>query len=168
MAKSHGTGLSPWAFKNLAENVTIENGVLIFHPENITIGSNVYIGHYAILKAYFKNEMIIGKDSWIGQQCFFHSAGGLIIGEKVGIGPSVKILTSSHDLSASTNDNAIMSKPLQFSPVKIGDGCDIGVNAVILPGVTLGDNVQVGAGAVVTKSFPSNSVVAGVPAQRIR
>jgi hypothetical protein len=64
-------------------------------------------------------------------------------------------------------DLPIMRRPIQFAGVEIGWGCDIGVNAVILPGVKLGDRVQVAAGAVVTRSFPSGSVIAGVPARQI-
>ncbi|MFN6401103.1 MAG: acyltransferase [Planctomycetota bacterium] len=164
VAKSHGSGLSPWNFRKLGENVIIENGVLIFHPENISIGDNVYIGHNTILKGYYINELLIGSGAWIGQQCFLHAGGGLTIGNSVGVGPGVKIITSSHSLHLSS-DLPIMHRPLRFSAVIIGDGCDLGVNSVILPGVNLGINVQVGAGAVVTKSFPSHTVVGGVPAR---
>jgi len=54
------------------------------------------------------------------------------------------------------------------SPVKIGDRCWIGSNTIILPGVTIGDNVVVGAGSVVTKDIPSDVIVAGSPAKIIR
>jgi acetyltransferase-like isoleucine patch superfamily enzyme len=162
--KSHGDGTPPWCFRFLGANTVFENGVLVFHPENITIGSGVYVGHQTILKGYFKNEMIIGDGCWIGPQCFFHSAGNLIIGKNVGIGPGVKIITSTHDISVAT-DLPIMKRPLVFDKVVLGDGCDIGVNALILPGVTLGNNVQVGAGAVVTRSFPDRAVIAGLPAR---
>jgi acetyltransferase-like isoleucine patch superfamily enzyme len=164
--KTQGTGLGPWNFRSIGEEVTFEHGVLVFHPERISIGSNVYVGHYTILKAYHKNDFVLGDGTWIGQQCFFHSAGGITIGRDVGIGPGVKILTSSHDLH-SAHDTPIMKRPLLFAPVVIGDGCDIGVNAVVLPGVTLGKRVQVGASAVVTKSFPDDSIVYGVPAKPI-
>ena len=65
-------------------------------------------------------------------------------------------------------DKPILHRPLTIAPVILGDGCDIGVNSVILPGVTLGNNVQVGAGAVVTKSFEEGSIVTGVPVRRIK
>ncbi len=160
--KSHGTGLPPWEFALKGENCVFETAVLVFHPENISLGDRVYIGHQTILKAYYKNTLKVGSGTWIGQQCFIHSAGGLEIGENVGIGPGVKILTSQHELLDS--DLPIMHQEIEFTPVRIGMGCDIGANAVILPGVILGEFCQVGAGAVVTKSFPDHSVLTGVPA----
>lgn len=78
------------------ENVVIEDGVRIFHPENIYIGDNVYIGHDTILKGYYKHDLIIGSNSWIGQQCFIHGAGGVTIGEFAGIGPNVRIHAAYH------------------------------------------------------------------------
>ena len=82
MFKSHGNGqFENVDFKNIGENIVFEEGVLIFHPENITIENNVYIGHNTIIKAYFKGDFIIGEGTWIGQQCFFHSAGNITIGK---------------------------------------------------------------------------------------
>ena len=162
--KTHGTGLPPWDFREIGNGVIFETGVLCFHPENITLGDEIYLGHYSIIKGYYENQMLIGSGTWIGQNAFLHSAGGLKIGKKVGIGPGVKILTSSHKLSGGIN-LSIIDRPLEFAAVEIDDGCDIGANAVILPGVKLGKNVQVGAGAVVTKSFSNGAVVKGVPAK---
>jgi len=160
--KSHGTGLGPWEFAQVGVDCVFETAALIFHPENIFLGDRVYVGHQAILKAYYKNTLTVGSGTWIGQQCFIHSAGGIEIGENVGIGPGVKILTSQHEL---LNPNVpIMHQQIEFAPVRIGKGCDVGANAVILAGVTLGDFCQVGAGAVVTRSFPDHSILTGVPA----
>ncbi|MFH1023580.1 MAG: acyltransferase [Planctomycetota bacterium] len=146
--------------------MVFEEGVLVFHPENIEIGDNVYVGHRVILKGYHRERMAIGDGTWIGQDCFFHSAGGIRIGRDVGIAPGVRILTSAH--TGEPVEIPIMHTPLKMAPVEIGDGCDIGVGAILLPGVRLGEGVQVGAGAVVTKSFESFTVVAGVPAVRLR
>ncbi len=55
-----------------------------------------------------------------------------------------------------------------FAPIRIGNNCFIGMHAIILPGVTIGDNSIVGAGSVVTHDVPSNSVVAGNPAKVIK
>ena len=165
--RSHGSGRFELSeLKVLGEGVIFEEGVLVFHPENVEIHDRVYVGHQAILKAYYKNTMIIGSGTWVGQRCFFHSAGGLIIEEDVGIGPGVQILTSVHeDPGASW---PIMEGALSLAPVKVGRGSDIGVGAIILPGVTLGKGVQVGAGAVVTKDVPDHAVVAGNPARVLR
>lgn len=166
MTTSHGTGQGPWDFAELGEGVVLEQGVLVFHPENIRLGKDVYVGHQAILKGYYKNTMTIGQGTWIGQQCFLHSAGGITIGNQVGIGPGVKILTSTHAETAPPTP--IMQGDLELAPVVIGEGCDIGVGAIILPGVTLGQGVQVGAGAVVTQDAPAGAIIAGVPAKVVR
>lgn len=165
--KSHGTGRATRKqFAHIGENVVIERGVLVFHPEHIHIGDNVYIGHNSILKGYYKNSMIIGNGTWIGQQCFFHSAGGITIGADVGIGPAVKIITSFHQ--GVPEGIPIMKSPLVFKPVIIEDGADIGVSSTILPGVTIGKGAQVGAGAVVTSDVDPYTIVAGVPARFMR
>lgn len=139
---------------------------MIFHPENVTLGDNVYVGHNTILKGYWKNEMVIGKNCWIGQMCFFHSAGGIRIGDNVGIGPCVKILTSTHQDTDVTRP--IIENPVKFLEVVIEEDSDIGIGAIIMPGVTIGRGCQIGAGAVVTKSLPPYSVAVGVPAEIIR
>jgi acetyltransferase-like isoleucine patch superfamily enzyme len=164
---SHGSGeIKLELFRTLGDNVIFEPGVLVFHPEHIALGSNVYVGHYSILKGYYKGEMVIGDDVWIGQQVFFHSAGGLFIGDRVGVGPGVKIITSFHREEGL--GKPILSSAIDFAPVNVGADCDIGVGSVILPGVTIGSGVQIGAGSVVTTNIPDNSVAAGVPAKVIR
>jgi acetyltransferase-like isoleucine patch superfamily enzyme len=165
--RSHGDGrFTREALARCGEHVIFEEGVLVFHPERIELGENVYIGHQTILKGYYKNRMVIGDDTWIGQQCFFHSAGGLTIGRGVGIGPGVKILTSSHEDPG--RERPIMEGALVFAPVSIGDGSDLGIGTIVLPGVTIGRGVQVGAGAVVAGDLPDYCVAAGVPARVLR
>ncbi len=165
--RSHGTGEFSLAdFHYLGENVVFEPGVLVFHAENIEIGECVYIGHYTILKGYHINKMIIGAATWIGQQCFLHSAGGLTVGKNVGIGPGVKIITSFHREEGI--EKPILHSRLEFAPVMIEDDCDIGVGAIVLPGVTIGRGAQIGAGAVVSRDIPPYAVAAGVPARLIR
>jgi acetyltransferase-like isoleucine patch superfamily enzyme len=165
--RTHGSGkILRSSFKKIGENVVFEEGALVFHPENISIGNNVYVGHYAILKGYHQNEMTIADDVWIGQQCFLHSAGGITIGPRVGIGPSVRIITSYHQDEG--RSKSLLDSKIVFAPVVIGEDSDIGVNAVILPGVTIGKGVQVGAGSVVSTNIPDYSVAIGVPARVIK
>ena len=165
--RSHGSGLfEPNQFASLGRDVVLEPGVLVFHAENIEIGDNVYIGHQTILKGYFKNRLSIGAGTWIGQQCFLHAAGGLTVGRNVGIGPGVKIITSNH--AESGIDTPILHGRIEFREVMIEDDADLGVGAIVLPGVTIGRGAQIGAGAVVSRDVPAFAVAAGVPARVLR
>ncbi len=86
------------------------------------------------------------------------------IGDNVMIGPGTLITTVGHPLSPLGR-----RKHLAFAkPVRIGNDVWIGGNVTILPGVTIGNNVVVAAGAVVTKDIPDNCVVGGVPARKIK
>jgi acetyltransferase-like isoleucine patch superfamily enzyme len=164
---SHGDGsFTREQFAAIGEHVVFEDGVRVWHPENVALGDNVYVGHGAMLKAYYKNRLVIGDDTWIGQGVFFHAAGGITIGRSVGVGPFVKILTSYHDEAG--RDVPILAAPLTFAPVVVEDDCDLGVGAILLPGITVGRGVQVGAGAVVTRDVPPYAVVAGNPARVLR
>lgn len=175
--ESHGNGYDPWLARyagqhiswfGIGKNVIFEKGCLVWHPENIEIGDNVYIGHQTMLKGYHKNKMLIGSDVWIGQNCYFNSAGGISIGHGVGIGPCVKILSSAHDLSKLDYEQAIMEGELKFERVWIDSGADIGMGSIILSGVKIGRYVVIGAGSVVTKDVPNNEIWAGNPAKLIR
>ena len=164
--RSHGTGaFRPEQLRALGPDCVLEPGVLIFHPENVALGRNVYVGHYAILKGYYKNQLEVGDESWIGQQCFLHAAGGLRIGRKVGVGPGVRIITSVHQ--EAPRGVAILDAAVDFAAVVVEDEADLGVGAILLPGVTVGRGAQVGAGAVVTRDVPAYAVVAGAPARVI-
>lgn len=165
--KSHGSGR--FRVEDLASagpDCVFEEGVLIFHPENVHLGANVYVGHQAILKAYYANELRIGDETWIGQQCFFHAAGGIEIGARVGIAPAVRILTSAH--AEAGRDVPVLFSPLEFAKVTIEDDSDVGVGAIVLPGVTVGRGAIIGAGAVVTSDVPPYTIAAGVPARVLR
>jgi len=165
--QTHGDGeFSRRDFASCGEGCVFERGVMVFHPENIRLGKNVYVGHQTILKGYYRNTMLIGDETWIGQQCFFHSAGGLTIGCRVGIGPAVRIITSRHGEAG--RSLPILFSPIELAAVIIEDDADIGIGSVILPGVTIGRGAQVGAGSVVTGDIASYCVAAGVPARVIR
>ncbi len=140
--------------------------MLVFHPERVEIGAGVYVGHAAILKAYHLNRLVIGDGTWIGEQAYLHAAGGITIGRSVGIGPAVRIITSSH--AEEGLERPILHSRIDFAPVVIHDDADLGVGAIVLPGVTIGQGVQIGAGAVVARSIPAYAIAAGVPARILR
>ncbi|RPI02851.1 MAG: acyltransferase [Calditrichaeota bacterium] len=93
--------------------------------------------------------------------CYLDGRNGIIIGENTWIGPRVSIISMNHDLCN-------YSKYIPSNPIIIGKNCWIGAGAIITAGVNLGDHTVVAAGAVVTKNFSGNVLIAGVPARVIR
>ncbi len=105
---------------------------------------------------------VIGKHVFINSGCRFQDWGGIQIGDGTLIGHSVVIATINHGLAPEKRHDNIPS------PVIIGKNVWIGSNVTVLPGVTIGENSVVAAGAVVTKDVPANVIAAGVPARIIR
>ena len=104
----------------------------------------------------------IGKNVFINHGCSFLDIGGITIEDDVLIGPKVSLITESHPL------NPAERKALLVKPVLIKRNVWIGAGATILPGVTVGENAVVAAGAVVSKDVPANTVVAGIPAKVVK
>ena len=104
----------------------------------------------------------LGKNVFINSCCCFQDQGGISIGDNTLIGHKVVIATINHDLNPETRPDMLARR------VTIGKNVWVGANATILGGVTIGDNAVIAAGAVVTKSVPSNSVAAGIPARVIK
>jgi len=145
--------------------VRVGRHVLCHHPETFSIGDGVFIGDQAVIQGRFDGTCVIGDQVWIGPQSYF-DARDLVIEDHVGWGPGAKVLGSEH--SAIPVDVPIIQTDLTIRPVRIQAWADIGVNAVILPGVTVGRGAVVGAGAVVTHDVPAFAIVAGVPARFLR
>jgi len=119
------------------------------YRSTVTCGQNIRAGRR------------VGASFALSGGLYVNGIRGVEIGDGTVIAPNVGILTTNHDLydrNLSTEDG----------PVRIGKNCWIGMNAVILPGVTLGDNVTVAAGAVVTTSFGSNVVIGVTPARVLK
>lgn len=151
--------------RSLGDGARIGRGALFVHPETFQIGSGVAIGDQAIIQGRFDGTCVIGDHVWIGPQSYF-DARDLVIEDYVGWGPGAKVLGSTH--TGLPSDLPIVQTDLIITPVRIGAWADIGVNAVVLPGVTIGKGAIVGAGAVVTRDVPPFAVVAGVPARFVR
>lgn len=111
-------------------------------------------------------RLTIGAGSHIDQFCVLYAQGRLEIGEDCAIASSVSIYTQSNK-DVLHDETPVAKQPTYYAPVKIGSGSWLGTGCRILPGITLGSNVHVGAGAVVTKDFEENAVVVGVPARSL-
>lgn len=106
----------------------------------------------------------VGKDFLANYNVTILDVAPVRIGDYCMIGPNTLITTVNHPLSPKGR----RARLSQVKPVTIGNDVWIGGNCTLLPGVTIGNNVIVAAGAVVTKDIPDNCVVAGVPAKKIK
>lgn len=140
----------------------------------------------------YGKHIFIGENTFINTNAVFLECNKIDIGKNLLIGPNVQIYTATHPLSAKdrlisnpdTNEAAetqlqkkmkipnsnVKEAPYitQALPVQLGDNSWIGGNTVILPGVTIGSNVTVAAGSLVTKDIPDKMLAMGSPARLIR
>lgn len=124
----------------------IDESVAIFTPLYINYGKNTRIG----------------KNVFINFDCIFLDLGGITIEDQVLIGPRVSLLTEGHPLEP------MQRHALVPQPIHIKRNAWIGAGATILPGVTIGENAVVAAGAVVSKDVDDNTVIGGIPAKMIK
>ena len=110
----------------------------------------------------FGKHIRLGKRIFINHACSFLDLGGITIEDDVQIGPRVNLVTENHPLDPADR------KSLVLNAILIKRNAWIGAGATILPGVTIGENAVVAAGALVNKDVPDNAVVAGIPAKVVR
>jgi maltose O-acetyltransferase len=123
-------------------------GIFIEPPFHCDYGSNIFAG-----EALFMNF-----------GCVILDCAEVRIGDRVLCGPGVQIYTATHPLEA-----ALRASGMEFAkPVAIGDQVWLGGGSIVCPGVTIGENTVIGAGAVVTKSIPANVFAAGNPCRVLR
>jgi acetyltransferase-like isoleucine patch superfamily enzyme len=140
-------------------------GVVVKHPETMEFGDQVFIGAQTMIQGRFDGICNIGNHVWIGPHAYF-DARHLMIEDYVGWGPGAKVLGSAH--TGDPIELPIIATSLVIKHVVIGYGADIGTNATILPGVRIGAQSIIGAGAVVTGNIPEYAIAAGVPARVTR
>lgn len=151
--------------RQFGHGVVVGRGALARHLETFEIGDGVFIGEQLFIQGRFDGRCVIGHHAWLGPQSYF-DARDLVIEEYVGWGPGARVLGSMH--TGEPADVPVIQTDLVIKPVRICAWADVGVNAVVLPGVTIGKGAIVGAGAVVTEDVAPFAVVAGVPARFIR
>lgn len=125
-------------------------------PENLELLSPFYCD-------YGKN-IHFGKNVFVNFNNYFMDGADITIGDNVFIGPFCGFYTASHPIDYKKR-NMGLGKAL---PIIVGDNCWIGANVSVMPGVKIGSGCVIGAGSIVSKDIPDNSVAAGVPAKVIR
>ena len=139
----------PDEIRKLLSQVTgskVDAATMVFPPFQINYGKNTKIG----------------KNVFINFDCTLLDLGGITIEDNVMIAPKVSLLSEGHPVSPGDRQSLVTGQIL------IKKNAWIGAGATILPGVTVGENAVVAAGAVVSKDVPANTVVGGVPARHIK
>lgn len=154
--KLYNRGLLPVPLNILIINLLYQKILRINSTTSLSINfrSTVIQGNKVEVGLYSEKSLAITPGLYI------QGGSGIIIGDNVLIGPNTSLISSNHD----PNNR---SQWVETSPIKIGNNVWIGANVVILPSVTIGNNSIVGAGSVVTKNIPSDSIFAGNPAKEI-
>ena len=126
------------------------------------LGMNISNNSIINMNLYLVNakQITIGSHTHINRNCFLDGRAGITIGDGVSISHNVSIITGGHDYNSPSFTG-------RFCPITIGSHVWIGINAIILQGVTIGNGAVIAAGAVVTKDVPPYTVVGGVPAKFI-
>jgi acetyltransferase-like isoleucine patch superfamily enzyme len=137
----------------------------IVRAAGVRVGDrSLIMGGFRVTGAGELRQVRIGVDSVVTGPLYIDVGADVIIGDRVHIGHHVVLLTVSHRIGPA----AERCGPLTASPIRIGDGAWIASCVTILPGVSIGEGSVVAAGAVVTRDVEPNSMVAGVPAVRVR
>lgn len=127
------------------------------------IGENCYI-EPPFHSNFAGGHCHFGKNIYCNFNCTMVDDTHIYIGDCTMLGPNVTVATAGHPILPELRE-----KGYQYNmPVHIGKNCWLGAGVIVLPGITIGDNVVIGAGSIVTKDIPSNSVAVGNPCRVIR
>lgn len=182
--------------KFLGKNVRIDVGVHFQKAEYVSIDDNSWIDRNVLILAgpdnskrerknihnpdftLNKGEVYIGKFAHVAPNCILSGIGGIYISDNCGIASGARAYSFSHhykSLNDTSNKNVAFSPMLdqvnQYmieGPIYLGENVGVGLNAVILPGVSIGKDSFVAIGSVVYSSFPENSFVQGMPGKRVK
>jgi len=137
----------------------------------IQFGNNVSIGAFSrvIVSTSLNNignRIVIGNNVGIGEFAYLGGAGGLEIGDECIVGQYLSCHPENHNYE--DLEIAIRHQGVSRKGIIIGKNCWIGSKVTILDGVTVGNGCIIAAGCVVTKSFPENSIIGGVPAKLLK
>lgn len=159
-------------YLSIGEKSKLQDSVYIdaLSQNGVQIGSHVVIGRNTRIECTGGLQSIgkgvkIGDRTTFGNDCVFGAAGGIEIGDDVVAGQFIRFHSENHKYKDMTI--LIREQGITHKGIKIGNNCWIGAGAVFLDGASVGNGCVVGANAVITKTFPDNVVIAGIPAKII-
>lgn len=158
---------------SFGKNITIQDRVYIdaLSKNGLFLGDGSSIGAGTIIRCSgnmkeIGNGFQLGICSSLADNCFVGATGGVKIGDNVIGGQNIRFHSSNHIFE--DRNRLIRKQGISAKGIVVGSNCWIGAGVVFCDGVTIGDGCVIGANSVITKSFPANSVIAGVPARIIR
>ena len=163
--------------KVYGKNCKLSRNVYLKNPQYISLGNEVLVGSNSVIEAWdkYENEIFdpqiyIGNRVKINSKCHISAINSIFIGDDCLLGSNVLIVDNAHGNGSFDELSIPPVKRRLFSKggIVIGERCWIGDNVVILSNVHIGDNVTIGANAVVAHDIPANCVAAGLPAKVIR
>jgi acetyltransferase-like isoleucine patch superfamily enzyme len=154
-------------FKLARRGVYIGEGARIPGGGSLEFSPSTSVQRFAVLNARSGGVIRVGAGSRIGAFAVISANEMIDIGPKVLIADRVFIADHNHEF-ADAGLSVIEQGSTAARKVLIGEGCWLGINVCIMPGVVLGPGCVVAANAVVTSSFPAGSIIGGVPAKLIR
>jgi acetyltransferase-like isoleucine patch superfamily enzyme len=164
-------------FKTIGEDAYIERPIYVKGGRYISIGKGFTSLARLRIECWdsygddkFTPSLNIGNNVIMNYNVHIGCINSIAIGNNVLLGSNILIIDHQHgDINKNDIDIAPFLRPLSTNgPIKIKDNVWIGENVAIMPNVTIEDGCIIGANSVVTKSFPKNSILAGVPAKLIR
>lgn len=158
--------LRQFGFAAIGENVSISKACNIVGLENIAIGNDVRIDAYCSLIAV-GGSITLGSNIHIGGYCHLAGRGGITMGDFSGLSQRCSIYSASDDYSGAAMTNPMVPAHLtnaKIAAVSIGRHAILGSGSIVLPGVSLGEGVAMGAHSVATRDLPEWQICCGSPA----
>jgi acetyltransferase-like isoleucine patch superfamily enzyme len=155
---------------DLGQNIFVDDGVMIYQDEDggpVELGDGVKLFRETIIQTGQGGHIKVGSQTHIQPRCQLSAyKSPILIGQRVEIAPYCAFYPYNHGMAA---DQPIRTQPLQSKGgITIEDDAWLSVGVIVLDGVRIGKGAVVGAGAVVTKDIPANSISSGVPARVIK
>lgn len=165
-----GGELADLGLRTYGKDVLVSRTCSFFGKERITLGSHVRIDDHCVVSSGLRGYVTVGDYVHVAAYVALYGSGGIQVGDFCGLSPKVTVFSESDDFSGEHLVGPVVPSHLRgchCAKVEMSDHTIIGASSVVLPGVTVGEGVAVGALSLVRCDLPSWGIYVGCPAQRI-